>query len=148
MTADARPQTSPDGLFVARRNHARRLDTPTNLTEARKVLSVAARADGDVQVSLRQPISTHDKPLLVRGPVKGGTLFLHVATGFPVLHVTSGRVVLLADSTWGNSIHVFPRAQVTVVCGDDRKVSVTREDDAPAPEAVGDLSRYRCWPRD
>ncbi|WP_156250956.1 hypothetical protein [Pseudactinotalea terrae] len=94
---------------------------PENLTAARKALN-ATRAPGRVVLISGLDTIGHE-PLEVRGNPES-PLQVIVTGGFARLRVTSGDVVIYAESALGNPIDVEGQATVAVLAGADRKVSV------------------------
>jgi len=94
---------------------------PVTLTEARKALN-ATRAPGRVVVISGLDTIGHE-PLEVRGH-PDVPLQVVVTGGFVRLRVTSGDVVVYADSPLGNPIDVEGEAAVAVLAAPGRKVSV------------------------
>ena len=105
--------------------------SPTTLTELRRALNnQAGEPDGKRRVVVVRGCPTSRasaEPISVRGPRDGRVLTVLLTGGFTPLNVESGSVVVLADSPYGNPVHVGFGAHVQVQAGVGRKVSTTTE---------------------
>lgn len=102
---------------------------PANKTEARRLLrNVRGEADGGIRkVTLNShnaPDSSWDKKVDVAGPADGRPIAIDLHSGIPGLLVTSGKAVIRADSSWGNSINVAEGAEAVIVADPGSKVTV------------------------
>ena len=102
---------------------------PANKTEARRLLrNIRGEADGGIRkVTLNHvnaPDSSWDKRVDVAGPADGRPIAIDLHSGIPGLLVTSGKAVIRADSSWGNSINVADGAEAVIVADPGSKVTV------------------------
>jgi hypothetical protein len=137
--------------------------TPRTVTELRRTCN-AARATENRTVTVISyprlppgPTSRVD----VRGPAPhtGATLTLYLRTGLTHLRVLSGRVHVIADSTWGNAVTIAPDAAATTTVhvptpypadgrGRARATKVTLYGPLPDANLTGDTRRTRRYDRD
>lgn len=101
--------------------------SPDAKRDAARVLN-NRRGERDGQVSLVSLRRAECEDFTVRGPADGRPLLIDVWRGLPHLTVESGKVVIHADSAWGNAVTVKGDAHVTVITTTARKVSATVED--------------------
>jgi hypothetical protein len=95
----------------------------TTKTEARRLLR-NRKGEPDGAVRKVDVYAGWDDRIDVAGPADGRPLGIQIHTGMPRLHVSSGKAVIRADSSWGNSIDVGPGAEAVIVADPRSKVTV------------------------
>ena len=111
----------PDAVFEAKR--------PATKSECKRLLSnPRGEKDGKVRVVDINweiaPDSDGGDRVEIVGPKDGRPIVLNLHSGIPYLRVASGKAIILADSSWGNSIDVADGAEATVIASRDTKTSV------------------------
>lgn len=103
---------------------------PKDLTEVRAALR-NSRGEKDEAVRfvmLRNHATNNDgraaQRVEVHGPRDGRPLIVEVRSGMVHLKVMSGRVLVWADSLWGNSVEALNDSEVDVIVSPERKATV------------------------
>lgn len=102
---------------------------PRTGSEAKRMLKNSrGEPDGRIRmVSLDHGNAPKEAPgerVEIVGPRDGRPILVRVSSGIPFLKVTSGKAIIYADSSWGNSVEVADGAEAIVVASPDRKVTV------------------------
>jgi len=126
-------------------NHPVMISFPKTVTEARAaVKNIRGDRNYGGFKSVRYVVldyKTLPDDLEVNAPTDGRPLLIHIRSGFGTLNVRSGNVIVEADSRSGNVIHTYGDSNVTVIVGDEKKISTTTADNSQVTIVPGKGSK-------
>jgi len=139
LTAGRTSQTALAEALAVGENIDRK---PVGITQTRAALSnVRGEPSGAVRVVeltwASVPPASPTNDFVVRGPKDGRPLIILLRTGLPRLRVTSGNVVVVAESSAGNAVTFSGEASGTLIASEGRKVSVLAEGKAEVEYHAG-----------
>lgn len=102
---------------------------PQTITEVRTALqNIRGEKDEGVRLVMLRSQALFYKSgsidVYVYGPKDGRPLIVEVESGMVRLNVMSGRVLIWANSSWGNSVESLNDSQVEVVVSPERKATI------------------------
>lgn len=119
---------------------------PQNLTEARAALkNVRGEKDEAVRCVLLRHTAVNKSgwvspKMEVHGPRDGRPLIVEVNSGMVHLKVMSGKVLIFADSSAGNSIYALGNSEVQVFVNSGRKATISAADSSSVVVHKGEKS--------